>query len=334
MFPDDGVCHYIYYGDVDVVDNKLQAIEVETSWAQFKERAKTYNATGAGAAFDIRYINVQKVQNPLFVDHLNKLAQQNNIKHYGILNLVAKVANLRTWLDTARDVIKQLRNAQANDPVRKTILALGLYDYAAAQAWTTYKNLFTTAVNDGYADTVIAISSTGWLEREQACVVAPPSVLSHPNSAGLPTIERFGELVKEGTTYTSPNTTLGLSLEFGVFLYLLSENASGPAVNIPYAKCLRAGITSLDIACPPTTAIESVPQSKVWIAFLPGSLKDVITFENHESIWDKVQYVENLPPRRPYAWLLFDVHLDDFSGECKWTPFYRITFFKSKFNLP
>ncbi|XP_049527440.1 uncharacterized protein LOC125947120 [Dermacentor silvarum] len=103
------------------------------------------------------------------------------------------------------------------------------------------------------ADTVIAISSTGWIENEQNCYSAPTSVLDSMRlqdpartiAKSYPDLKTHAALVAANVMYNKNTTRLGLSLEMGTLLYVLNATE----MNIKkksYRPCKQFYLTQAD----------------------------------------------------------------------------------------
>ncbi|XP_077523408.1 uncharacterized protein LOC144134352 [Amblyomma americanum] len=144
MIPPDGLCHFLYYVDVVVVYTRVHGIHNEISWKVFQAEIKKQSKTQGGLSFDIRYVDVPLLNNQNVIKALNALAS-SNMKNYGLLTVVATQSSKLAGLVTkAKNVLEKLKSMQGNDKNRKTIIALGLYDFT--NAWSTYQAQFKLAV--------------------------------------------------------------------------------------------------------------------------------------------------------------------------------------------
>ncbi|XP_077536262.1 uncharacterized protein LOC144148625 [Haemaphysalis longicornis] len=267
-YPPDGMCTYIYYSELIVTKNEQQQYELhdavgDPSWTMFKKEMKKRTRTEGGAAFDARYITVEGIngiQNVLF-----GLAQEN-IPHYGVLNVLAEASDLKPLLDNTTEVMQELKNLQGGNVKRRTVIAIGLYDYSAQDAWAMYRILFKQAVDTIKADTVIAISSTGFRQSQAKCRAAPPTATTSPYDS-FPSLQRHGELVKPSFQYKNPGAVVGLSMEMATLTYTLDQGAPNPD-QIAYAKCTSSGFTSAEIICPSDNRMSKVINSSYQAGFI------------------------------------------------------------------
>ncbi|KAL1468192.1 hypothetical protein MTO96_041639, partial [Rhipicephalus appendiculatus] len=174
MYPNDDVCQYIYYTDVVIVDGKIRPSLERNSWNKFQIKAKAYNKVKSGIAFDHWYITPQLVDDAN--DDLNMLAR-NKIGSYGLLNIIRKPDELASVVQAMKPVIEALKDVQGSDPDRRTVIAVGSYDYGGLGFMKTYKDILKDIINTFKADAVIAISSVSSMEDEAGCYAVPPNVL-------------------------------------------------------------------------------------------------------------------------------------------------------------
>ncbi|KAK8762014.1 hypothetical protein V5799_026720, partial [Amblyomma americanum] len=238
----------------------------------FRTEIHNRNTTKGGIAFDINFVNAQHLDDPKVRMELNALASMN-MRNYGLLNVVTKARNLVALVDKAKQLLQKFKDIQGNNHDKKTIIAIGLYDYNADGAWNIYQSQFKSAVevvpqsNDGeepawapfvcrdsMADTVIAISSTGWQGSDEMCYAAPPSAFDSSTfgepaksvAKAYPDLKNHATLVAADVQYSNSQAKLGLSFELGT-LYYKMDNPASQLDAIAYAKCKRYGVTHLDI---------------------------------------------------------------------------------------
>ncbi|KAK8786473.1 hypothetical protein V5799_023752 [Amblyomma americanum] len=145
LYPPEGLCHYLYYADLFVHKEEIVAAEIEESFEAFKTQFRTnYRRTEGGLAFDIRYTSEGDF-NSKVEQQLGDLARIN-IKHYGILNVLARVDKMQALMDKSRGLLRAFKRIQGADKNRKTIIAIGLIDYNETNAWDRYKNWIKMAV--------------------------------------------------------------------------------------------------------------------------------------------------------------------------------------------
>nr|XP_054928491.1 uncharacterized protein LOC129385652 isoform X1 [Dermacentor andersoni] len=335
MFPPDDLCNYVFYTNVVVVKNSLHGVETDASWNQFKTYMKTYTMTQAGISFETRYLDPNTLNDHNVQQELTNLAA-DNIKHYGFLKVLARLNKLDGYMSIVVRALEKLKMTQGADTSRRLVLAIGFYDYAEPNAWERYRSVIQEAVEQTAADTVIAISSTGWIENQQKCFSAPTSVfdnkrLTDPQrtaAKSYPDINTHADLVN--FMYTKKKTRLGLSLEMGTLVYVLSGNVTDIDKRV-YQPCKNFYLAQSDaVDCQgPTTSM-----------LLPGGMRigslntdDSILFswEDDESFKDKLEALKTSGKfREGWSWLLYNVHLVDFTGKCSVDPFVRVQFFKQR----
>nr|XP_050037129.2 uncharacterized protein LOC126533959 [Dermacentor andersoni] len=337
MYPPDDLCNYVFYTDVVVVKNSLYGIEADASWKQFKKHMKTYTVTQGGISFDVRYLVPQKMDHKVLQRELTNLAA-DNIKHYGVLKLLGRLTTLDTYMSNAIRVLEILRASQTINA--RIVMAIGLYDYAEPNAWERYRSEITKAVEQTKADTVIAISSTGWIENVKKCFSAPTSMFDYKRltdpqrtaAMSYPDLNTQGYLAT--LRYTKNTTRLGLSLEMGTLLYVLNGTKSDIDKRA-YHQCKNFYLTQLDtVDC----------QGYTVSTLLPGGMKigspqtrnDILlSWEDEDSLTDKLDALKKSGKfREGWSWLLYNVHLGDISKRCSVDPFERVQFLKDRLIAP
>ncbi|KAH6927034.1 hypothetical protein HPB50_025349 [Hyalomma asiaticum] len=175
FLPTDGLCDYLFYCNVLFLKGKLMGVELNGSWTVFVDSIGRYSSTEGGIGFDVRYLSQQTLENTALQRLLDTLAS-SNLKHYGLFNILTQANRLLGLMDKVIQLIDGLKSIQGNDSKRKTMIAIGVFNYADADAWSLYSNQFRRAVGRTKADTVIALSSTSSIESGKECHSAPPSV--------------------------------------------------------------------------------------------------------------------------------------------------------------
>ncbi|KAL3209987.1 hypothetical protein MRX96_037532 [Rhipicephalus microplus] len=220
MYPNDHICQYLYYSDVIIVDGKIRPSFERNSWIQFQRKAKAYVKVKSGIAFDHWYITPQLVQSA--VDDLNMLAR-NKIGSYGLLNIIRRPKELKNIVQAMKPVIEALKDLQGSEADRRTVIAIGSYDYR--DFMKTYKEIIRDVINTFKADAVIAISSVSSMEDEAGCFAVPPNVLRAQKSK-FPSLETHWPLVRGNETYAQGKMLRGLSFEMGSLIYILDVEAA------------------------------------------------------------------------------------------------------------
>lgn len=143
--------------------------------------------------------------------------------------------------------------------------------------------------------------------------------------------KRHGELVAESTQYSNRDAVVGLSLEMGAQYYEMKSDVSN-LNDIPYAPCTSGVLTGADIGCENETHI-TVPQSSNAVS-RQWHKKAAILFDLPATVEGKVSYIKNLPARRRFSWLYFDLHWADFRLTCKQNnPFSNVEKLKEVFGI-
>ncbi|KAH7970866.1 hypothetical protein HPB49_016249 [Dermacentor silvarum] len=256
MIPRDGLCNYVYYTNVVVVKDKLNGVAVSQSWEMFEKEMRTLTRTSGGIGFDIRYTNADSVNSEV-EKKLRELVPKN-IKHYGVLNVLQRANKVNDLYNKAKGLLSKLKRVQGNDAQRKTLIALGIYNYREQNAYGILQNMFTDAVNNHVADTVIAYSSVGWIERDLECYSHPPAIFNRGSYQGAaaaeseraPEMRRIALMMTRDKQFTS-NTKMGLSFELGTLVYQLKTPYAGqsPSFEMANAPCTTLYVTSLEVVC-------------------------------------------------------------------------------------
>ncbi|KAK8761253.1 hypothetical protein V5799_027480, partial [Amblyomma americanum] len=103
VYPPDKFCDFLYYCNVAVINDTLQGADVQTSWTVFQNKSTSYQDTKAGISFHFRYISAEQLRKAS--SKLTALTQ-NNIKHYGVLNVVTVSSKLEQEVDKLKDVFE------------------------------------------------------------------------------------------------------------------------------------------------------------------------------------------------------------------------------------
>ncbi|XP_077523414.1 uncharacterized protein LOC144134364 [Amblyomma americanum] len=342
MVPPDGLCHYLYYSDVVVSEGALHGSRVDTSWRMFRAEIHNRNTTKGGIAFDINFVNAQHFEDPKVIMELNALASMN-MRNYGLLNVVTKARNLVALVDKAKQLLQKFKDIQGNNHDKKTIIAIGLYDYNAYGAWNIYQSQFKSAVEDSMADTVIALSSTGWQGSDEMCYAAPPSAFDSSTfgepaksvAKAYPDLKNHATLVAADVQYSNSQAKLGLSFELGT-LYYKMDNPASQLDAIAYAKCKRYGVTHLDIVACTNFLLTRQLTAGVKVGHAPGQRFFVYLWDDKLSLDLKVGSLKRSSNLRgDMSWLLLNTHLGDMTEKCEFDPFHRVKVIKNElFRIP
>ncbi|KAL1420321.1 hypothetical protein MTO96_024406 [Rhipicephalus appendiculatus] len=347
--PPDGLCHFVYYADVVIVKGELVPIKNNLSWVTFKDTISTFKKTSGGIGFDVRYVSGMDLD--AGAQNLGKL-NSKNVKNYGILNAIEASTKLKGVYNKAKDLLKKLKSFQAQDNTRKTLLAFGIYNYLGENAWATLQEVFTSAINDAVADTVIAYSSVGWIERPSDCFSHPPSIFNMAKYTGeaakeagrAPDILTVSKMMTRDKKYNS-GVKMGLSFELGTLVYRVKKAAINfDMVNV---ACKTMYITNMDIV--PCKVNIHFLRNELYEGVNVGEVKGhnttVLLFEDDNTLTEKCKQLA-LPTtnlRHGMALLLVNAHLGDFSADspCKGQgekdredPFWRIRAMKTQLKIP
>ncbi|XP_070381311.1 uncharacterized protein [Dermacentor albipictus] len=257
MYPPDGWCHYLFYWNVVVIGETIRAAEVSLSWQIFKDQTAQLKKTSGGMSFDSRYVAASSIRSA--EKELEYLATINNIKHYGVLNMLATPEKAHDLLQHTKALLQKLKTIQGNDITKRTILAMGLYDYGSqGEYYSFFTNLFKEAVETSKADTVIAISSVGWLYNASRCECTPPSVWDTSALPGLPStlgrsypdLSRHAALMLKHQSNFDLKVKTGLSFELATLAYNrthVSRHLQAVNVAMIPSECNLFFTTSFDV---------------------------------------------------------------------------------------
>ncbi|KAL1420312.1 hypothetical protein MTO96_024397 [Rhipicephalus appendiculatus] len=346
MVPMDGLCHYVYYTNMMVMKGVLTPVKVTVSWNMFKSALRKFNKTTGGVGFDVRYVSETDLQVEVG-DQLNELSS-GNVKHSGILNVLAPSTKLMDLFKKAKRLLSRLKILQIRDFSRKTLLALGIYNYLGANAWENLQEVFASAVDEAVADTVIAYSSVGWIERRSECFSHPPSIFNISKYTGearkyarrAPDIFTVSRMMARDKRYKT-NIKIGLSFELGTLIYEMKNKSV--AIDMVNAACHALYVASLDAVLLIVTqrfqlpilnasscmillapSVESPARSTqlrgeifqgVNVAEFKNHPATIMFFEDENSIKEKCRQLalQSTNLRFGMALLLVNAHLGDFS---------------------
>ncbi|XP_049514531.1 uncharacterized protein LOC125941414 [Dermacentor silvarum] len=352
MIPRDGLCTYVYYTNVVIVMNDFRGVTVPQSWEMFEKEMKTLTRSSGGIGFDIRYTNAAAV-NAEVEKKLRELVPKN-IKHYGVLNVLQRANKVNDLFNKAKGLLTKLKQVQGNDAQRKTLLALGLYNYREQNAYGILQNMFNDAVDNHVADTVIAYSSVGWIERDLECYSHPPAIFNRGSYQGAavaeseraPEMRRIALMMTRDKQFRS-NTKMGLSFELGTLVYQLKKPYPGqiPTPEMANVPCTNLYVTSLDVAPCETDLLFRRAElfTGVNVAIVKGNNKTAIFFESEKSLRKKcAKLAENATFLRPdMSLLMVNAHLGDPTQSCvgldgkeRGDLFWRIEAVKNALHVP
>ncbi|XP_077524141.1 uncharacterized protein LOC144135305 [Amblyomma americanum] len=244
----------------------------------------------------------------------------------------------------AKDVLQKFKSLQGHDRNRKTVLAMGIYDYHVSNAFDIYKAQFKLAVETMKADIVIAVSSTGLQKNDDDCIAAPPSAYNTKlfsiepaisTSKRYPDLKNHAVLVSKDTVYKTPHAQMGLSLEIGTLFYKI--NQTGLRFDkMVYTYCLYSSLTHLDVW---------VCKEKTFYKRIAGGLNVGRTVQTDDLIylWDSEttmrykldQMNKTANMRTNMVWLVNNVHLGDYTNSCETDPFFRLKIIRNDlFHIP
>lgn len=350
MVPPDGLCHYVYYTSVVISKGEVVPIKSGLSWSSFKAAVSKLKKTSGGLGFDVRYVTAQNFDVPL-PEKLSKLKSEN-VKHYGVLNALAASGDLKSTYNKAKSILGKLKSLQSGDNTRKTLLAFGIYNYRGANAWKILQEVFTSAIDESVADTVIAYSSVGWIERPSECFSHAPSIFDKSKYNGeaakeadrAPDILTVSRMMTKDKKYKG-RAKMGLSFELGTLVYHLKAEAVN--LDMVNAACHGMYVTSMDIV--PCRLNVHFLRAEVFQGVNLGEVQTqkttALLFEDDKTITEKCNQLalKSTNLRKGMALLLVNSHLGDFSADspCKGQgekdredPFWRIKVIKSELKIP
>lgn len=339
MLPPDGLCPYLFYCDVVAFGGALQGVKTMISWEVFKTVIQNHTVTEGGISFDARYVNPEHLEGIKLQNELATMSQQN-IKHYGILNMVTDPRNLVAYVSKAKLLIDKFKDLQGHDPSRKAMIAFGVLDYSGPDVWDLYSSQFRVTVERSNADTVIALSSTGSPPGQGKCVSVPPTLFDTEKLADefkgrsrpFPNLKRHATLVAADARYSRSNVKLGLSFEMGTLVYVMEKEQQ--LEHVIYAKCRQGYVTNADVvACGIMGATEQLAAG-VFVGYVPSERNVVYFWDEEDSFLSKLNDLNRTGNLRSgMSWLLHNAHLGDFGGSCMQSPFDRVQWIKDHFGI-
>ncbi|XP_049527444.1 uncharacterized protein LOC119458881 [Dermacentor silvarum] len=310
-YPSPAVCSYVFFTHVLVSDGKLRGSESGEGWQDFVRslRDDEFADYPGGVSFDARYLNAASLADDVVKLELEELAA-NNIRHYGILNILARASYMPQLVATVGTIVTKLRKLQGGDRSAHLVVAAGLWHYNESGAWATYQGQFGVLASFD-VDIVISISSVRTMALRERCEVAPPTVWK-TTSAAYPGFDKHAALLLNSTTYPHRDLYVGLSFEMGVILYQL-QDSSTPRDRVPYAPCTDFTLVGYEQVCDPSVTLSRMDELPVEFG---ASSSSVFFYDSWETMKRKVDSVMKLPVRKNIAWLLFDTHLSDVTWNC------------------
>nr|XP_054928968.1 uncharacterized protein LOC129385835 [Dermacentor andersoni] len=310
-YPSPTVCSYVFFTHVLVSGGKLRGSESGEGFEDFVRslREDELAENAGGVSFDARYLNATSLDDGAVKLELEDLAA-NNIRHYGILNIISLASYIPTLVATVGTVVTKLRTLQGGDRSAHLVLAAGIWNYNLSSAWATYQAQFGVLASYD-VDIVISISSVQTMPLSERCQVAPPTVWK-TTSAAYPGFDKHATLLLNSTAYSRPDLYVGLSFEMGVLLYQLKD-PSTPRERVPYAPCTDFALVGYEQVCDPNVILSHMDELP---AEFGASSSSVFFYDSWETMKRKVDSVMKLPVRKKIAWLLFDTHLSDVTWDC------------------
>ncbi|XP_065296830.1 uncharacterized protein [Dermacentor albipictus] len=350
MFPPDGLCHYLFYWDVVVFRKTIRDVDGSHYWEKFKDKTARLKKTSGGISFDSRFVAASSIRS---VEKGLEYLATINVKHYGVLSMLATPEKAHDLLQHSKALLQKLKTIQGNDITKRTILAMGLYDYGSqGEYYSFYTNLLKEAVETSKADTVIAISSVAWLYNASRCDCTPPSVWDASALPGLPStlgrrypdLRRHAALMSKHQSNFDLKVKMGLSFELATLVYKISRHLQAVNVAIIHSECHRFDWASFDVVpCKETSgSTRGLVHPDVCIAYV-DLMRLIFLFEDEDTLQKKCR--DLLKPstdlRPNFVMLLFNVHLGGISdlNPCgsadplRANPFWRVRVVKRTLNI-
>ncbi|XP_075553969.1 uncharacterized protein LOC142586984 [Dermacentor variabilis] len=310
-YPSPAICSYVFYTHVLVSGGRLRGSESGEGLQDFVRslREDEFSGYPGGVSFDARYLNAASLDDGAVKLELEELAA-NNIRHYGILNIISLASYMPTLVTTVGTVVTKLRMLQGGERSAHLVLAAGIWNHNEFGAWAAYQGQFGVLANFD-VDIVISISSVRTMPLHERCQVAPPTVWK-TTSAAYPGFDKHATLLLNSTAYPRPDLYVGLSFEMGVMLYQMKD-PSTPREKVPYAPCTDFALVGYEQVCDPNVRLSRMDELP---AEFGATSSSVFFYDSWETMKRKVESVMKLPVRKKIAWLLFDTHLSDVTLNC------------------
>ncbi|XP_070381091.1 uncharacterized protein [Dermacentor albipictus] len=203
------------------------------------------------------------------------------------------------------------------------------------------------------ADTVIAISSVGWLYNSSRCELTPPSVWDTSALPGLastlgrryPDLRRHAALMSKHQSNFDLKVKMGLSFELATLVYNVSRHLQAVNVAMIHSECQSLFTANFDIVpCKKTLrSTRGLVHPDVSIGVL-DDVHQILLFEDEDTLQKKCR--DLLKPstdlRPNMVMLLFNVHLGGYdernrcgsSDPLRADPFWRVRVVKRTLNIP
>ncbi|XP_070381088.1 uncharacterized protein [Dermacentor albipictus] len=350
-YPPDGLCHYLFYWDAVVFRKTIRDVGGSHSWDIFKDQTARLKKTSRGISFNSRLVAASTIRS---VEKELEYLATINIKHYGVLSMLATRENAHDLLQNTKALLQKLKTIQGNDITKRMILAMGLYDYGSqGEYYSFFTNLLKEAVDTSKADTVIAISSVGWLYNSSRCELTPPSVWDTSALPGLastlgrryPDLRRHAALMSKHQSNFDLKVKMGLSFELATLVYNVSRHLQAVNVAMIHSECQSLFTANFDIVpCKKTLrSTRGLVHPDVSIGVL-DDVHQILLFEDEDTLQKKCR--DLLKPstdlRPNMVMLLFNVHLGGYdernrcgsSDPLRADPFWRVRVVKRTLNIP
>ncbi|XP_070383031.1 uncharacterized protein [Dermacentor albipictus] len=325
VYPPDKYCDYLFYTDVFVVSSAISGLRDHISWHVFRQRARTYKIMKLGISFDFEDLLPEKLDHA--AGALSALRNEG-IKHYGLLRALVHRSDFSYMAARTKPLLEKFKQIQGGDQTAKTVIAIGCDDYTG-DVLSNFTATLMEVANTYTVDIVIAISSVASL-LYKPCNAFPPTVLTstNPRYEGL---LKHWHIVSPRANYTRPSIQTGLSFDLSTLEYNLVGTASSLNESL-FSPCHGAWRDSRNLLCANgdfrSKADNYFGDQVSAYGVLTHSSKVVLMSEYNDSVAFKFTTgVNKQGLRQRTAWLLYNVHLQDFSSKCPEPPYTVIRLF-------
>ncbi|XP_070383032.1 uncharacterized protein [Dermacentor albipictus] len=254
--------------------------------------------------------------------------RNEGIKHYGLLRALVHRSDFSYMAARTKPLLEKFKQIQGGDQTAKTVIAIGCDDYTG-DVLSNFTATLMEVANTYTVDIVIAISSVASL-LYKPCNAFPPTVLTstNPRYEGL---LKHWHIVSPRANYTRPSIQTGLSFDLSTLEYNLVGTASSLNESL-FSPCHGAWRDSRNLLCANgdfrSKADNYFGDQVSAYGVLTHSSKVVLMSEYNDSVAFKFTTgVNKQGLRQRTAWLLYNVHLQDFSSKCPEPPYTVIRLF-------
>ncbi|KAL1414854.1 hypothetical protein MTO96_007116 [Rhipicephalus appendiculatus] len=342
--PPDGYCDILIYTHVRFFNDTLHPLINEIGFETVKVACASYARTTCGLSLDVRYNPRPTFASIPFEEYVNELKAKFHMDHYGILNVYGQkdfvdnvsASSVPQTLSALRRILGEGQEREKH----KVFVGVGYRYLNETNAWAS---LAYTAANLASKDVDIVVIITSFLmpHGRRDCLTFPVNAMKSPNQY-TPALDDASNMAKEG--FATPSTIVAFTFQMGVPYYVLPDQYIR-IIDAMYEPCHVFGLTDysqasrhFSRACQARTIDLSLEKAVIGLNKVESAkLFNKTIFQSHDTLAfmkEKAEVIMSRPDTRVnFTWLLWNVHLTDFTHLClPGGPFERVKGFRDFFH--